>query len=297
MSEIVTERRRAHRVRRVGSARRNAGADDPGPRHERAGLGAAARRVRSAAPLHRDRQPRHRPLRRAARPVRPRADGRTTRSRCSTPRASSARTSSARRWAASSRRSSACCTPIACSRWRSRAPRAGTTTGAASCSRNGPSVVTERGMRALTDDGHALAHRPAPAAPVRRVRQRARPRARCRRSPQPFAAQVDAILAMPDEHARRAAHDHRADARDHRFAGHAHPARRRRGAGRADLESRLYVLRGAAHGLMAEAPNAFNDAVLRFLDEVDARRRRARVVTVSAGTGRRAARGDARATS
>ena len=34
--------------------------------------------------------------------------------------------------------------------------------------------------------------------------------------------------------------------------------------------SRLYVLSGAAHGLMAEAPNAFNDAVLRFLDEVDA---------------------------
>ena len=26
---------------------------------------------------------------------------------------------------------------------------------------------------------------------------------------------------------------------------------------------------GAAHGLMAEAPNAFNDAVLRFLDEID----------------------------
>ena len=36
--------------------------------------------------------------------------------------------------------------------------------------------------------------------------------------------------------------------------------------------SRLYVLSGAAHGLMAEAPNAFNDAVLRFLDEVDAAR-------------------------
>jgi 3-oxoadipate enol-lactonase len=34
--------------------------------------------------------------------------------------------------------------------------------------------------------------------------------------------------------------------------------------------SRLYVLRGAAHGLMAEAPNAFNDVVLRFLDEIDA---------------------------
>ena len=36
--------------------------------------------------------------------------------------------------------------------------------------------------------------------------------------------------------------------------------------------SRLYVLRGAAHGLMAEAPNAFNDVVLKFLDEIDARR-------------------------
>ncbi len=33
--------------------------------------------------------------------------------------------------------------------------------------------------------------------------------------------------------------------------------------------SRLYVLRGAAHGLMAEAPNAFNDVVLQFLAEVD----------------------------
>jgi len=33
--------------------------------------------------------------------------------------------------------------------------------------------------------------------------------------------------------------------------------------------AQLYVLRGAAHGLMAEAPNAFNDVVLRFLDEVD----------------------------
>jgi len=29
-------------------------------------------------------------------------------------------------------------------------------------------------------------------------------------------------------------------------------------------------LRGAAHGLMAEAPNVFNDVVLKFLTEVDA---------------------------
>jgi 3-oxoadipate enol-lactonase len=33
--------------------------------------------------------------------------------------------------------------------------------------------------------------------------------------------------------------------------------------------ARLEVISGAAHGLMAEAPNAFNEAVLRFLGEVD----------------------------
>ena len=31
----------------------------------------------------------------------------------------------------------------------------------------------------------------------------------------------------------------------------------------------LVLLSGAAHGLMAEAPNGFNDAVVRFLTEVD----------------------------
>jgi 3-oxoadipate enol-lactonase len=34
--------------------------------------------------------------------------------------------------------------------------------------------------------------------------------------------------------------------------------------------ARLEVISGAAHGLMVEAPNGFNDAVLSFLDEVDA---------------------------
>ena len=34
--------------------------------------------------------------------------------------------------------------------------------------------------------------------------------------------------------------------------------------------ARLEVLGGAAHGLMVEAPNAFNDAVVRFLADVDA---------------------------
>jgi pimeloyl-ACP methyl ester carboxylesterase len=33
--------------------------------------------------------------------------------------------------------------------------------------------------------------------------------------------------------------------------------------------SQLYVLRAAAHGLMAEAPNVFNDVVLKFIAEVD----------------------------
>ncbi len=33
--------------------------------------------------------------------------------------------------------------------------------------------------------------------------------------------------------------------------------------------SRLVLLSGAAHGLMAETPNAFNRAVLEFIDEVD----------------------------
>jgi pimeloyl-ACP methyl ester carboxylesterase len=33
--------------------------------------------------------------------------------------------------------------------------------------------------------------------------------------------------------------------------------------------ARLEVISGAAHGLMVEAPNGFNDTVLRFLAEVD----------------------------
>jgi 3-oxoadipate enol-lactonase len=35
--------------------------------------------------------------------------------------------------------------------------------------------------------------------------------------------------------------------------------------------ARLVLISGAAHGLMAEAPNAYNDTVLRFLAEVDGR--------------------------
>ena len=40
--------------------------------------------------------------------------------------------------------------------------------------------------------------------------------------------------------------------------------------------ARLRELRGAAHGLMVEQPNAFNSAVLEFLREVDVRSGRLR---------------------
>jgi 3-oxoadipate enol-lactonase len=88
--------------------------------------------------------------------------------------------------------------------------------------------------------------------------------------PYAFAAQIDAILAMSD---------------DMRSELHAITAPTLVITGSQDTltplgdaeelaelitTSRLYVLRGAAHGLMAEAPNSFNDAVLRFLAEIDA---------------------------
>ena len=106
--------------------------------------------------------------------------------------------------------------------------------------------------------------------------QRARPRARCRRSREPFIAQVGAILdAMPDDMRNEL---HTITAPTLVITGSQdtpHAARRRRGAGRADLRRRASTCcSGAAHGLMAEAPNAFNDAVLRFLDEVDEAARR-----------------------
>ena len=47
--------------------------------------------------------------------------------------------------------------------------------------------------------------------------------------------------------------------------------------------ARLEVIAGAAHGLMVEAPNGYNDAVLRFLDDVD--------TGVAADARRRAPRG------
>ena len=87
----VGGRRRGRRhdpLRRLRPPRRPAAAADPGPRHRLAGLGAPAARLRAPLPLLRARQPRHRPQR-PARRARTRSTGwRSTRSPCSTPRAS-----------------------------------------------------------------------------------------------------------------------------------------------------------------------------------------------------------------
>jgi len=128
--------------------------------------------------------------------------------------------------------------------------------------------VKKHGMAALTDDGMRWLVGP-------RLQRRfgvfvnVLARVLVQINPDAFAAQVDAILAMPD---------------DMRFDLHTITAPTLVITGSQDTltplgdaeelaelitTSRLYVLRGAAHGLMAETPNAFNDAVLRFLTEVD----------------------------
>jgi 3-oxoadipate enol-lactonase len=129
--------------------------------------------------------------------------------------------------------------------------------------------VTDHGMTALTDDGMrwligSRLHRRFG------VFVNVLARVLIQTKPQAFAAQVAAILAMPD---------------DMRFELHAITAPTLVITGSQDTltplgdaeelaelipTAKLYVLRAAAHGLMAEAPNAFNDAVLRFLAELDA---------------------------
>ena len=89
--------------------------------------------------------------------------------------------------------------------------------------------------------------------------------------PEPFIAQIEAILEAPDELAAELAtlavpvlvitgsQDSLTPVGDAEELAERIPG------------ARLEVLAGAAHGLMVEAPNAFNDAVLRFLDGVEAR--------------------------
>jgi 3-oxoadipate enol-lactonase len=129
-------------------------------------------------------------------------------------------------------------------------------------------LVSAHGMQAMTDDGMRWLIGP-------RLQRRfgvfvnVLARVLVQTKPAAFAAQVDAILAMPD---------------DMRGELHTIAAPTLVITGSQDTltplgdaeelaelisGSRLYVLRGAAHGLMAETPNAFNDAVLRFIDAVD----------------------------
>jgi 3-oxoadipate enol-lactonase len=129
-------------------------------------------------------------------------------------------------------------------------------------------AVSARGMTALTEDGMRWLVGP-------RIQRRfgvfvnVLARVLVQTKPHAFAAQVEAILAMPD---------------DMRLELHTITAPTLVITGSQDTltplgdaeelaelipTSRLYVLRGAAHGLMAETPNSFNDAVLRFVAEID----------------------------
>jgi 3-oxoadipate enol-lactonase len=129
--------------------------------------------------------------------------------------------------------------------------------------------VTQNGMTALTDDGM----RWLIGSRLQRrfgVFVNVLARVLIQTKPHAFAAQVEAILAMPDDmrgelHAITAptfvitgSQDTLTPLGDAEELAELIPT------------ARLYVLRAAAHGLMAEAPNAFNDAVLRFLAEIDA---------------------------
>jgi len=129
-------------------------------------------------------------------------------------------------------------------------------------------LVTKNGMQALTDDGMRWLIGP-------RLQRRfgvfvnVLARVLVQTKPAAFAAQVDAILAMSDDMRNEL---HTITAPTLVITGSQDtltPLGDAEELAELISGSRLYVLRGAAHGLMAEAPNAFNDAVLRFIDAVD----------------------------
>lgn len=129
-------------------------------------------------------------------------------------------------------------------------------------------VVSARGMGALTEDGMRWLIGP-------RLQRRfgvwlnVLARVLMQTRPEPFVAQVEAILNAPDEMRHElqkitaptlvitGSQDTLTPVGDAEELAELIP------------NSRLYVVRGVAHGLMAEAPNGFNDAVLRFLAEID----------------------------
>ncbi len=129
-------------------------------------------------------------------------------------------------------------------------------------------VVTERGMAGLMDDGMRWLIGP-------RLQRRfgvfvnVLARVLVQTEPHAFVAQVDAILAATDELRFELP---RVKAPTLVITGSQDtltPLGDAEELAELITTSRLYVLSGAAHGLMAEAPNAFNDSVLRFLDEID----------------------------
>jgi 3-oxoadipate enol-lactonase len=88
--------------------------------------------------------------------------------------------------------------------------------------------------------------------------------------PEAFVSQIEAILAMPDSMRDEL---HKITAPTLVITGSQDtltPLGDAEELAELITTSRLYVLRAAAHGLMAETPFAFNDAVLKFLAEVDA---------------------------
>jgi 3-oxoadipate enol-lactonase len=129
-------------------------------------------------------------------------------------------------------------------------------------------LVTAHGMQAMTDDGMRWLVGP-------RLQRRfgvfvnVLARVLVQTKPAAFAAQIGAILAMSDD---MRAELHTIMAPTLVITGSQDtltPLGDAEELAELITTSRLYVLRGAAHGLMAETPNAFNDAVLKFLAEID----------------------------
>lgn len=85
--------------------------------------------------------------------------------------------------------------------------------------------------------------------------------------PEPFVAQVQAILDAPDELRFELVHMQAPTLVITGSQDELTPMGDAEELAELIPHARLVELRGAAHGLMVEAPNAFNDAVVTFLDE------------------------------
>jgi len=86
--------------------------------------------------------------------------------------------------------------------------------------------------------------------------------------PEPFVAQIEAILAAPDELRFELAKVHAPTLVITGSQDLLTPIGDAEELAEMIPGSRLFELRGAAHGLMVEAPNAFNRAILEFLTDV-----------------------------